>query len=100
MGVSLGVSKQIEPEKISRLGVSKKILTDKALKAFVAQKAHGKKLSDGGGAPSVRMAQRLIAYSAMRIGNVVDADWREFHLDDEQSAWIIPRKKMKAPPAT
>ena len=45
--------------------------------------------------PSVRMAQRLIAFSAMRIGNVVDAEWKEFHLDDEQPVWIIPRKKMK-----
>lgn len=45
--------------------------------------------------PSVRMAHRLCAFTAMRIGNVVDAEWREFHLDDEQPAWIIPRKKMK-----
>jgi integrase len=45
--------------------------------------------------PSVRMAHRLCAYTAMRIGNVVDAEWREFHLDDEQAVWIIPRKKMK-----
>lgn len=45
--------------------------------------------------PSVRMAQRLIAFTAMRIGNVVDAEWREFHLDDDQPVWIIPRKKMK-----
>lgn len=45
--------------------------------------------------PSVRMAQRLCAHTAMRIGNVVDAEWREFHLDDDQPVWIIPRKKMK-----
>lgn len=45
--------------------------------------------------PSVRMAQRLCAYTAMRIGNVVDAEWREFYLDDEQPVWIIPRAKMK-----
>ncbi len=45
--------------------------------------------------PSVRMAQRLCAFTAMRIGNVVNAEWREFHLDDEQPVWIIPRKKMK-----
>ncbi|MDE2389375.1 MAG: hypothetical protein KGN35_09905 [Betaproteobacteria bacterium] len=31
----------------------------------------------------------------MRIGNVVDAEWREFQLDGEQPVWIIPRKKMK-----
>lgn len=45
--------------------------------------------------PSVRMAHRLCAFTAMRIGNVVDAEWKEFHLEDEQPVWIIPRKKMK-----
>ena len=45
--------------------------------------------------PSVRMAHRLCAFTAARIGNVVDAEWREFHLDDEQPVWIIPRAKMK-----
>lgn len=45
--------------------------------------------------PSVRMAQRLIAFTGMRIGNVVDAEWKEFHLDDAQPIWIIPRAKMK-----
>lgn len=45
--------------------------------------------------PSVRMAHRLCAFTAARIGNVVDAEWREFHLNEEQSVWIIPREKMK-----
>ena len=45
--------------------------------------------------PSVRMAHRLCAFTAMRIGNVVDAEWKEFHLNEEQPVWIIPRKKMK-----
>lgn len=45
--------------------------------------------------PSVRMAHRLCAFTATRIGNVVDAEWKEFHLDDAQPVWIIPRKKMK-----
>jgi len=45
--------------------------------------------------PSVRMAHRLCAFTAMRIGNVVDAEWKELHLDEEQPVWIIPRKKMK-----
>lgn len=45
--------------------------------------------------PSVHMAHRLCAYTAMRIGNVVEAEWREFRLDDEQPVWIIPRPKMK-----
>ncbi|NOT20605.1 MAG: integrase arm-type DNA-binding domain-containing protein [Sideroxydans sp.] len=45
--------------------------------------------------PSVRMAHRLIAFTAMRIGNVVEAEWKEFHLDEDQPVWIIPRAKMK-----
>ncbi|NMM29165.1 MAG: integrase arm-type DNA-binding domain-containing protein [Glaciimonas sp.] len=45
--------------------------------------------------PSVRMAHRLCAFTAARIGNVVNAEWREFHLEDAQPVWIIPRKKMK-----
>ena len=45
--------------------------------------------------PSVRMAHRVCAFTAARIGNVVNAEWREFHLDDEQPVWIIPRAKMK-----
>ena len=45
--------------------------------------------------PSVRMAHRLIAFTGMRIGNIVEAEWKEFHLDDDQPTWIIPRAKMK-----
>lgn len=45
--------------------------------------------------PSVRMAHRLCAFTAARIGNVVNAEWREFRLDDEHPVWIIPRAKMK-----
>ncbi len=45
--------------------------------------------------PSVRMAHRLCAFTAARIGNVVDADWREFRLDDDLPVWVIPRAKMK-----
>jgi integrase len=45
--------------------------------------------------PSVRMAHRLLAFTATRIGNVVNAEWREFQLEDEQPVWVIPRAKMK-----
>ncbi len=44
---------------------------------------------------SVRMAHRLCAFTAMRIGNIVEAEWKEFHLDDAQPTWVIPRAKMK-----
>lgn len=43
----------------------------------------------------VRMAHRLCAFSAGRIGNIVNAEWREFDLDAEQPVWTIPRAKMK-----
>lgn len=56
----------------------------------VLRRAQGARLS-----PSVRMAHRLCAFTAARIGNVVNAEWKEFHLEDEQPVWIIPRKKMK-----
>jgi len=45
--------------------------------------------------PSVQMAHRLCAFTTARIGNVVTAEWNEFHLEDEQPVWIIPRQKMK-----
>ncbi|RFP09825.1 DUF4102 domain-containing protein [Duganella sp. BJB488] len=44
---------------------------------------------------AVRLAHRLCAFTAARIGNIVEAEWSEFHLDDEQPTWIIPRSKMK-----
>lgn len=45
---------------------------------------------------AVRMAHRLCTFSMARISNIVAAEWREFDLDGEVPAWIIPRKKMKA----
>jgi integrase len=46
--------------------------------------------------PPVRMAHRLCAFTAARVGNVVEAEWAEFTLDDEIPAWTIPRAKMKS----
>ena len=45
--------------------------------------------------PSVRLANRLCAFTAARIGNVVEARWSEFDLDSETPTWTIPRAKMK-----
>lgn len=45
--------------------------------------------------PSVRMAHRLCAFTAARIGNVINAEWNEFDLENDQPVWIIPRAKMK-----
>lgn len=48
--------------------------------------------------PAVRLASRLCAWSASRIGPVVQAEWREFALDvpaGELATWTIPRAKLK-----
>lgn len=44
---------------------------------------------------SVWLAHRLCAFTAVRIGSVVVAEWSEFHLDADVPKWIIPRDKMK-----
>ena len=45
--------------------------------------------------PSVRMAHRLCAFTAARIGTVINAEWKEFDLKSAQPCWNIPREKMK-----
>lgn len=45
--------------------------------------------------PAVRVAHRLVAFTAGRVGNVVEADWREFEVDSDMPSWTVPRKKMK-----
>jgi hypothetical protein len=47
--------------------------------------------------PSVRMAHRLIAFTAERLENVVEASWVEFSLDEPttEPTWTIPRSAMK-----
>lgn len=46
--------------------------------------------------PVVRLAHRLCAFTAARISNVVQAEWKEFDLDATPALWVIPRKKMKS----
>jgi integrase len=46
--------------------------------------------------PAVRLAHRLCAFTAVRIGNVVAAEWKEFDFDSNTPTWTIPRAKMKA----
>lgn len=57
----------------------------------VLRKAEGARLS-----PAVKVANRLLAFTAARISNVVQAEWSEFQLDAEPALWLIPRAKMKA----
>jgi len=46
-------------------------------------------------APVVRLALRLVAFTAARIGNVLEASWNQFDLDAEIPIWTIPREQMK-----
>jgi integrase len=43
----------------------------------------------------VYMAHRLVAFTAMRMKNVVNAQWAEFELDSATPVWVIPREQMK-----
>jgi len=43
-----------------------------------------------------RRAHRLMAFTASRISNVVEARWREFDLTATPALWVIPRPQMKA----
>lgn len=43
----------------------------------------------------VYMAHRLLAFTAMRVSNVVGAQWAEFDLDSATPVWTIPREQMK-----
>lgn len=52
--------------------------------------------SAAGLSAGVHQAHRLCAFSAARIGNIVSAEWPEFHLDADPPQWVIPRAKMKA----
>jgi integrase len=46
--------------------------------------------------PAVRMALRLAAFSAQRLGNIVESRWDDFDLDAAGGAvWVIQRSAMK-----
>lgn len=46
-------------------------------------------------APVVRLCLKLTAYTAQRLGNVLEAKWSEFDLDSEIPVWTIRRDRMK-----
>lgn len=45
---------------------------------------------------TVRLAHRLCAFTAARIGNIAAAEWKELHLEADPPQFVIPRAKMKA----
>lgn len=45
--------------------------------------------------PAVRLCNRLIAFTAVRISNAVEARWEHFDLDATPPRWAIPRNEMK-----
>lgn len=44
---------------------------------------------------AVRLASRLVAFTAVRLGNAVAARWDHFELDGATPTWTIPRGEMK-----
>ncbi len=44
---------------------------------------------------TVRIALRLLAFTAQRPGNVIAARWEQFDLDGTEAVWTIPREGMK-----
>jgi integrase len=57
----------------------------------VLRRADAAPISEG-----VRLAHKLIAHSAVRVANAVQAEWKEFDLDASPALWTIPRAKMKS----
>lgn len=45
--------------------------------------------------PAVRLAHRLVAFTAVRIANAVAAKWTEFDFGASPARWTIPRDQMK-----
>lgn len=41
------------------------------------------------------LALRLLALTFVRTGELIGAQWSEFHLDDKSPVWIIPAERMK-----
>ena len=56
----------------------------------ILKRAHASRMSR-----PVYMAHRLLAFTAMRVSNVVGAQWAEFDLDSAVPVWTIPREQMK-----
>lgn len=47
-------------------------------------------------APQVRLCLKLIAFTAVRIGNALEARWEDFDLEAKVPIWTIARAQMKA----
>lgn len=45
--------------------------------------------------PAVRLCHRLIAFTAVRVSNAVEARWEHFKLEQKPALWCIPRDEMK-----
>jgi integrase len=46
-------------------------------------------------APATRLANRLLAFSVQRVGNVVAAKWDQVAFNGSTAVWTIPRSEMK-----
>lgn len=83
------------PSKLAVLGKGKQEVHRPALFTFAALGDVLRRAELAAISPPVRVAHRLVAYTAARIGNVVEAQWAEFDLDGATPTWTIPRAQMK-----
>jgi integrase len=78
--------------------VMRKRPTPKRMPAILEWKGLGEILRKAKAArisPAIYMLHRLIAFSSVRIGTAVLAEWKEFDLNSTPAIWTIPRAKMK-----
>lgn len=83
------------PSKLAVLGKGKQEVHRPALETFEGLGDVLRRVDTASISPAVRIAHRLVAFTASRIGNVVEARWSEFDLDGKIPTWTIPREQMK-----
>ena len=42
-----------------------------------------------------KLALKLLALTFVRTGELIGAEWTEFHLDKDEPIWIVPAERMK-----
>jgi integrase len=42
-----------------------------------------------------KLALKLLALTFVRTGELIGAEWSEFHLDNDEPIWIVPAERMK-----
>ncbi len=94
----LGIYKGDNPVDGAREVVMRKKPTPKRMPALTTWNSLGEILRKAKAAnisPAIYLLHRLIAFSSVRIGTAVLAEWKEFDLNSSPAIWTIPREKMK-----